>query len=306
MADLSLTFADLYNRVSSYLGTGSAPTGDNLTLCKEITNRAYRRFIWPVYNDGRSMRRHVWSFMKKPTSITITSTLISGKVTGINLVAGGTGYSVGDVLTLTGGDSGCTAVVRSVTGGVVTTVGQYSEGTGYTANTTYPTTVSPSGGSNCTIRVTSVADDTQAIYDLPDDFGSIDTPFTYVRDDSSLVTTLTNIDERMMLAKLAFKDTQGSPMFFCIREKSPATIAFYEVIFFPVPNGTYTFAYTYNLSPPKLSSAGDVPLTDIENSECLMQMCLAAAELQEDNVASVQERKCRNCYLPLSSPIASG
>lgn len=66
MASLVLTLSDLYTRVSTFLGltTGNnAPTGDDLTLCKEIVYRGYRRFLWPV--DARTGERHEWSFLKQ-------------------------------------------------------------------------------------------------------------------------------------------------------------------------------------------------------------------------------------------------
>jgi hypothetical protein len=62
-------------------------------------------------------------------------------------------------------------------------------------------------------------------------------------------------------------------------------------LFYPIPNGAYSFAYAYKLNPPKLENDTDIPIGAIEVAETLMQMCLAAAELQEDEVAGVQEQK---------------
>lgn len=57
MGQLVLTFQELYNRVSKFLGTygSSGPSGDDLTDAKEIVNDAYRRFL-----DARE-----WSFLKR-------------------------------------------------------------------------------------------------------------------------------------------------------------------------------------------------------------------------------------------------
>jgi hypothetical protein len=66
MASLVLTLSDLYTRVSTFLGltTGdTAPTGDDLTLCKNICYRGYRQFLYPV--DARTGERHEWSFLKQ-------------------------------------------------------------------------------------------------------------------------------------------------------------------------------------------------------------------------------------------------
>lgn len=82
-------------------------------------------------------------------------------VTGVTLTAGGTGYLVGDILTLTGGDgSGATAEVLAVSSGVITSIGMKAGGTGFT---TVPTGFSGGTGSGagfnftvCDIDVTSV------------------------------------------------------------------------------------------------------------------------------------------------------
>lgn len=66
MSSLVLTLSDLYTRVSTFLAitTGdTAPTGDDLTLCKNIVYRGYRRFLYPV--DMRTGERHEWSFLKQ-------------------------------------------------------------------------------------------------------------------------------------------------------------------------------------------------------------------------------------------------
>lgn len=63
MANLSLVFSDLYNRVSKFLGTygSSGPSGTDLTDAKQIVNDAYRRFL-----DANTD----WSFLKPVTQLT--------------------------------------------------------------------------------------------------------------------------------------------------------------------------------------------------------------------------------------------
>lgn len=65
MAELTLTFRDLYNRVAKYLGTygDSGPTGNDLTDAKEIVNDGYRRFC-------TSFR---WSFLHRTTTLSIVT-----------------------------------------------------------------------------------------------------------------------------------------------------------------------------------------------------------------------------------------
>lgn len=66
MAKLTLTYSDLYTKVSNSLGMtaiGTAPTGTNLTTCKDIVARGYRQFLYPI--DRKTGKLHNWSFIKQ-------------------------------------------------------------------------------------------------------------------------------------------------------------------------------------------------------------------------------------------------
>ncbi len=71
--------------------------------------------------------------------------------------AAGTGYVVGDVLTISTGGTGATATVTSITSGTgaVTGVELTTRGSGYTAGTAKATTGGT--GTNCTLAITSLA-----------------------------------------------------------------------------------------------------------------------------------------------------
>jgi len=73
MSSLILNFENVYKRVSDFLGLGTSPAGTNLTKVKDITYRAYRKFLFPF--DPKTGQVYVWSFLRK------TGTLIaqSGK-----------------------------------------------------------------------------------------------------------------------------------------------------------------------------------------------------------------------------------
>lgn len=68
--------------------------------------------------------------------------------------AGGAGYAVGDVLTITTGGTGATCRVDSVTAGAVTAVTLISPGTGYTTGAGKAT--SGGSGAGCTVNITTV------------------------------------------------------------------------------------------------------------------------------------------------------
>lgn len=66
MAQLVLTYQNLYDRVSHFLGLtaeGTSPTGNDLTKCQDIVARAYRQFLYPI--DSRTGELHDWSFLKQ-------------------------------------------------------------------------------------------------------------------------------------------------------------------------------------------------------------------------------------------------
>jgi hypothetical protein len=67
-SDLSLTFSDVYKRVSDFLGMGLTPTGADLTKVKDITYRGYRRFLLPM--NLRNAKFHAWSYLKQYASVT--------------------------------------------------------------------------------------------------------------------------------------------------------------------------------------------------------------------------------------------
>jgi len=99
-----------------------------------------------LWDAGVSQADH-WSMVNYGTFVLATSgadtpqiykgsgkfvNMVKG-ITGITIVSGGTGYSVGDVLTFTGGDgTGATATVISESSGVITAIGMTTGGVNYT------------------------------------------------------------------------------------------------------------------------------------------------------------------------------
>lgn len=71
MADLSLSFSDLYSQVSQQLSYGTTPTGAELTVVKNIVVRAYRQFLFPINPKTGSI--HIWSFLKKSWTFATTN-----------------------------------------------------------------------------------------------------------------------------------------------------------------------------------------------------------------------------------------
>ena len=84
---------------------------------------------------------------------------LTGPIASVSVNAGGTGYSVSDVLTLDDGSLG-TVTVASVSSGVVTSVTLTDVGTGYTTGTH---AVTGGGGNNCIISVLIITAGTHSI-----------------------------------------------------------------------------------------------------------------------------------------------
>jgi len=69
MARLTLSYEAVYKKVSEFLGIGSSPAGDDLTLVKDIVARGLRQFLYPI--DQRSGQLHNWSFLTQYLTLNI-------------------------------------------------------------------------------------------------------------------------------------------------------------------------------------------------------------------------------------------
>jgi len=76
MADLTLTFLDLYKEVSNFLGLGLSPAGDSLALAKKCANDGYRLFLMGM--DPRSGRAYAWTFLSPEHSLTLSAGAADG------------------------------------------------------------------------------------------------------------------------------------------------------------------------------------------------------------------------------------
>lgn len=71
MSRLTLSYSDIYKKVSEFLGLGSSPSGTDLTNVEAITARGYRDFLYPI--DLRSGQKHDWNFLKQYYTFSTTS-----------------------------------------------------------------------------------------------------------------------------------------------------------------------------------------------------------------------------------------
>jgi hypothetical protein len=127
----------------------------------------YKDYLWGFQGTTQVWK---WGLLSGTPSITNSAGIVGtvyNTVTAVAVNAGGTGYNINDVLTITQGSNNATVIVTAITGaGVVSTVTILQAGFNRTAATGLATTVSPSGGTGCTINISTV--------------GNVSTPITSV------------------------------------------------------------------------------------------------------------------------------
>lgn len=199
MADLQLTFSEVYEQVADFLGLGTSPTGDDLTKVKKIVHRAYRKFLFPV--DPKLHRTYIWSFRQQ-----------SGKIT-------------------------------------------------------------------------TLADKWQ--YELPKGFSKFTSKLTLEEDSTYPNPTYTS--ENRIMDRRSASDTSGYPRFYALRAATyhREIGQSYEVIFWPKPDAEYVYNYRYLFTPPKLEDDDDYFVGGAEASECILELALAVAEMQEDDTRGI-------------------
>jgi len=67
MAKLTLSYQNLYDEISFFLGLtarGTSPTSTDLTLCKALVDRGIRQFLYPIDMSTDPPSPHEWEFLK--------------------------------------------------------------------------------------------------------------------------------------------------------------------------------------------------------------------------------------------------
>ena len=202
MANLMLTFSDIFTRVSDFLGMGLTPTGADLTKVKDIAYRGYRRFLFPI--DPRSGRPYVWSF-------------------------------------------------RNKTGELRTSDGEWK-------------------------------------YELPEDFSYFTTGLKFVAGES--YTNPEFHTKSQIYSMRTGNSSSGYPRYIALRtgDYSPALGQRYELISWPTADAVYNYMFDYVMFPDKPTDDDDVFIGGPQAAECIMEMALAVAELQEDDIIGVHNQ----------------
>jgi hypothetical protein len=126
---------------------------NNANITYTITDNNWQATALP-YGDGTSAEPHAYlvqaghpalTYHRMPTPGTgatfSVTTVSSGAITALSVTAAGSGYNVGDVLTLSGGTIAATVTVATLSGTGIATVTITTGGTGYSAGNSLTSTV---------------------------------------------------------------------------------------------------------------------------------------------------------------------
>jgi hypothetical protein len=64
---LRLNFGEVYKKVGDYLGIPTLTDASDITKCKELVMRGYRRFLMPI--DKSTGRTYRWAFIQRTTTL---------------------------------------------------------------------------------------------------------------------------------------------------------------------------------------------------------------------------------------------
>jgi len=217
-------------------------------------------------------------------SVVYTDSTIGGGVLAASIAVAGTGYAVNDVLTLTTTGTGATVKILTVAAGVPTSVAIITQGTGYTVSTS-ATTVSPSGGTSCTISIT-------AITNFPGEYEQSVVLYAVIQGCMDLLN-----DSRVALAALAYvtpSTVPSAPADLTLSSVAPTAPADSSYSYTDATLGTYTSTTIGSLgtpptyTPPSVTIDGTVWATAYPNYATAIGTALSAISTQAGNGVTAQ------------------
>jgi hypothetical protein len=112
----------------------------------------------PHFDHGMVTSASITKTGELPLAISTATDNGTGSVSTVAVNAAGSGYTVGDVIQISGGGANCRLYVTGcTTAGGVTSVSFKNSGSGYATSTGTATTTISGTGSGCTINVTAIA-----------------------------------------------------------------------------------------------------------------------------------------------------
>lgn len=262
-SSLTITYEELQREVANVLGFGLQNWDDDeYAMIDRYIQSGLRMFYSPAPLDGKT---HQWSFMRPMGEISTTAPYSTGTIE----IASG-------VVTLTGG----TFPSWAAGGDIVVSSRVYAVDTrdSDTQVTLEDTTLTVASGATYELR--------RYAYDLPDDWGGLDSPITFQPGTNSLRMPIKRVDENEIRIDRQYDNITTWPRKFAVRVKThDATVGTrYEILFHPSSDQAYHLEYRYKANPNDLSKTNKYHLGGFPHSETVKAACLAAVERESDEV----------------------
>lgn len=263
---LSIAYEDLRREVGYVLGYSLADGGvwddEEETLVDMCIEDGLRMFYNPPPIDGTV---HQWRFMRPEGELETTIPYSAGTIE----IASG-------VVTLTTGTfpswaAGGDLVVNSKTYAVDTRDGD-------TQITLEDTTVTVAAGTAYELR--------RYAYDLPDDFGGIDSPIAFQPSSSTTFHPVREAPTSTIRQKRQYEQFPGQPLLFALNVKpmDPTVGTRYEIWIYPTSDKAYQLIFNYKVYQNKLSKTNKYPAGGSAHAETIRAACAAAAEMRSDDM----------------------
>ena len=125
-------------------------------------------------------------------------------------------------------------------------------------------------------------------YDLPDDFGGMMGNLYYVRSDLVTNAIMLINESRIYSLRQKYWDTITSyqPRYAAVsvRKSDGGGVTGHTLLLYPNPDSAYTVKFQYYVRERSLRDDADIPLGGPEHAETVKASCLAAAEMQLDDI----------------------
>lgn len=259
--EMTVNYDQLVTELAHFLGW----PGDSLDSGETAS---IQRFIRSGLNRFYHPPGYTWSFMEPESTITTVEPYDTGTVTIVD------------------------GVVTLATG----TWPSWAAGAMFCVDLSYYVVVSRDNDNQVTLDDLTVDKNVgttytlgRYVYDLPADFSRFD---GYLRNRSQgyeMWPDVAHVTAESAREQITHALSIDYPQVVGVRPKTfdPTVGQRYQAVFHPVPDGAYTFWYTYRVAPSMLTIANKYPLGGAEHSETILEACLAAAERSQDNVAGL-------------------
>ncbi len=268
----SLGYDDFIKRVSRHLGLDTVFANlitQEQDLVDEVVQDGVRRF----YNARD------WRFLKPTESLIFWADIA---LTTTVKVSGGTFADGSTPITATVASFHPLMVGKSL---VITTVATFVVD-GYTSPTVISVTGDASTANADTFSLSGAGD-----YTLDADFASLEGRITYDTEDFSHEIVLTSENEIRIFRQTGIDTGIPSKAAVRIREVDGTTDHRIEFLTWPIPDKDYTVSARLAIHPTLLSTAEPFALGGPQHSLTVLAACLAAAELEHDDIEGPLENR---------------